>query len=131
MLLVDSTVWIDYFNGRITPQTDYLDRALDGELILVGDLILAEVLQGFRSEAEFEQARVALGRFKQAALVSPALAVQSARNYRTLRSQGITVRKTIDCLIATFCIENGHSLLHHDTDYDSFEQSLGLTVIHP
>jgi len=131
MLLVDSTVWIDYFNGRVTPQTDTLDRALDQELILVGDLILVEVLQGFRSEADFEQARLALGRFQPVPLVGPEIAIQSARNYRFLRSQGITVRRTIDCLIATFCIENDHRLLHSDSDFDGFEQYLGLQVEHP
>jgi predicted nucleic acid-binding protein len=131
MLLIDSTVWIDYFNGRVTPQTDYLDRILSDQLILVGDLILAEVLQGYRSEAEFEQARQALGRFEQVSLVDPALAVLSARNDRTLRRLGVTARKTIDCLIATYCIENEHSLLHNDSDYDSFEQHLGLKVVHP
>jgi hypothetical protein len=131
MLLVDSTVWIDYFNGHMTPQTDYLDRVLDQELILVGDLIVAEVLQGFRNEADFEQARLALGRFQQVPLVGLELAIQSARNYRFLRSQGITVRRTIDCLIATFCIENDHRLLHSDSDFDGFEQHLGLQVEHP
>jgi predicted nucleic acid-binding protein len=129
MLLVDSTVWIDYFNGRSTPQTSYLDQALDQELILVGDLILAEVLQGFRSAAEFEQALQALNRFQQVTMVNPALAVQSARNYRQLRRDGITVRKTIDCLIATYCIENGHVLLHNDSDYAAFERRLGLRVV--
>ena len=131
MLLVDATVWIDYFNGGITLQTNYLDRALGDEDILVGDLILAEVLQGYHSEAEFEQARLALGRFEQVSLATPALAVQSARNYRSLRRQGITVRKTIDALIATFCIENGIPLLHNDSDFDGFEQRLGLQVLHP
>ena len=131
MLLIDSTIWIDYFNGVITPETNFLDHAFDEQLILVGDLILAEVLQGFRSETDFEQARLVLGRFQQASIVDPELAVQSARNYRLLRSQGITVRKTIDCLIATFCIEEGHELLHSDSDFDGFEQHLGLKVLHP
>lgn len=131
MLLVDSTVWIDYFNGRITPQTDYLDRAFDDQIILVGDLILAEVLQGYRREEEFELARQVLERFTQVDLLCAAHAVQSARNYRRLRAAGVTVRKTVDCLIATFCIENGCSLLHNDADFDGFEQHLGLIVVHP
>jgi len=97
----------------------------------VGDLILAEALPGFRSEEDFEQARLALGRFTQAGLVSPALAVRSAQNYRSLRSQGVTVRKTIDCLIATYCLENDYSLLHKDADFDGFKQLLGLRVVHP
>ena len=130
MLLVDSTVWIDYFNGRSTPHTDYLDRILDEQIILVGDLILAEVLQGFRREGEFEQARQALGRFAQVSLVGPTLAVQSARHFRLLRQMGITIRKTIDCLIATYCIEHGLPLLHCDSDFDAFEQHLGLQVVH-
>ena len=131
MQLVDSTVWIDYFNGQSTPHTNYLDRILDDQIVLVGDLILAEVLQGFRREAEFELARQALGRFTQVSLVGPVLAVQSARHYRALRNLGITVRKTIDCLIATYCIEHGLPLLHCDSDFDAFEQHLGLIVVHP
>ncbi len=131
MLLVDSTVWIDYFNGQITPHTDYLERILSDQIVLVGDLILAEVLQGYRREAEFEQARQALESFTQVSLVGQALAVQSARNYRSLRVLGVTVRKTIDCLIATYCIENNHTLLHTDSDFDGFERHLGLKVVHP
>lgn len=131
MLLVDSTVWIDYFNGIETPQTNFLHRALDKIPILVGDLILAEVLQGFRSETDFDSARRLLSRFTPTQMVSPALAVQSARNYRTLRQKGITVRKTIDCLIATYCIENDHELLHNDRDFDAYEEHIGLLVVHP
>jgi len=128
MLLVDSTVWIDYFNGRLTLQTQYLDATLAQEPILVGDLILAEVLQGFRSDADFESARQALARFEQVSMVTPALALQAACHYRTLRKMGLTVRKTMDCLIATYCIENGHVLLHSDADFDAFEEHLGLMV---
>jgi predicted nucleic acid-binding protein len=131
MLIVDSTVWIDYFNGRVTPQTDYLHDAVAYIHILVGDLILAEVLQGFRKDADFEAARLTLGKFSQASLVSSTLAVQSARNFRFLRQKGITVRKTIDSLIETYCIENSHDLLHSDVDFDPYEQFLGLSVIHP
>ncbi len=131
MLLVDPTVWIDYFNGVASPQTDYLNNVLETTPILVGDLILAEVLQGFRQDTDFEKARRALGKFLQASLVSPDLAIQSARNYRTLRQKGVTVRKMIDNLIATYCLENDHNLLHHDSDYDGYEQHLGLKVVHP
>lgn len=131
MLLVDSTVWVDYFNGNITPQTDYLHNVLAGEPILVGDLILAEVLQGFRKDADFEKARKMLGKFTQVDLVGPALAVQASRNYRFLRQKGVTVRKTVDSLIATYCIENDHDLLHSDSDFDGYEEHLGLKVIHP
>ncbi len=90
MLVVDSTVWIDYFNGLETPQTEYLDGILETTPIVVGDLILAEVLQGFRLDSDFEKARRALGKFLQVSLVGPDLALQSARNYRTLRQKGIT-----------------------------------------
>ena len=131
MIMVDSTVWIDYFNGKITLQTDYLDRILPAEPILVGDLILAEVLQGFRRDSDFDKASRALSKFVQVSLVNPALAIQGARNFRALRKKGISVRKTIDCLIATYCIENGHDLLHSDADFDPFEEQLRLQVIHP
>ncbi len=131
MLLVDSSVWIDYFNGAVTAQTEALDVLLPQREILVGDIILAEVLQGFRSDADFEAARRALTRFHQAAMVDPDLAVQSARHYRTLRKLGVTVRRTIDCLIATFAIVQGHELLHSDSDFDPFETYLGLRVLHP
>lgn len=131
MLIVDSTVWVDYFNGVRNPQTDYLDQVADQTPILIGDLILAEVLQGFREDTDFEKARNAFGRYMQVEMVNPELAVQSARNYRLLRKRGITVRKTIDSLIATYCIENGHNLLHNDSDFDGYEKHLGLRVIHP
>ncbi len=131
MLVVDSTVWIDYFNGVENPQTDYLHAIVDKTPILIGDLILAEVLQGFRDDADFEKARRALGRYTQAGMVNPDLALQSARHYRMLRRSGVTVRKTVDSLIATFCIENGHDLLHNDSDFDGYEKHLGLRVVHP
>jgi len=131
MLVVDTSVWIDYFNGLENPQTDYLHSALIAAPILIGDLILAEVLQGFRTDPDFEKARRTLGRFMQENMVTPALAVQSARNYRSLRQKGVTVRKTIDSLIATFCIENDHQLLHNDSDFDGYEEYLSLQVIHP
>jgi predicted nucleic acid-binding protein len=131
MLLVDSTVWIDFFNGRITPQTDYLVGTISNQPILVGDIILGEVLQGFQKETHFEKALLALGKFQQVSLLSPELAVQSAGNYRVLRAMGITVRKTIDCFIATYCIVKRHDLLHSGKDFDAFEQHLGLRVIHP
>lgn len=131
MLFVDSTVWVDYFNGQITPQSDYLHNALANQPILVGDLILAEVLQGFRKDSDFEKVRHILIKFPQAEIVGPVLAVQAARNYRFLRQKGVTVRKTIDSLIATYCIENDHDLLHSDTDFDGYEEHLGLKVIHP
>jgi predicted nucleic acid-binding protein len=130
MMLVDSSVWIDYFNGVRTPQTDHLHAELPRREILVGDIILAEVLQGFRNDADFEAARDALGRFQQARMLDTDLAIRSARHYRALRRLGITVRKTIDCFIATYAIANLQELLHSDADFDPFEAHLGLRVIH-
>jgi predicted nucleic acid-binding protein len=131
MLVVDSTVWIDYFNGLENPHTDYLHAIVDKTPILIGDLILAEVLQGFRDDSDFEKARRTLGRYIQVEMVNPELALQSARNYRMLRRNGVTVRKTMDSLIATYCIENEHDLLHNDSDFDGYEKHLGLRVVHP
>ena len=131
MLLVDTSVWVDYFNGVKNPQTDHLDENMDRTPILVGDLILAEVLQGLRSVSDCEKVRRILGKFAQVNMVDTALAVQSARNFRLLRQKGITVRKTIDSLIAVYCIENDHQLLHNDSDFDGYEKHLGLQVVHP
>lgn len=131
MLVADTSVWVDYFNGVGNPQTDFLNTIMDSTPILIGDLILAEVLQGFRYDPDFEKVRRTLGKFMQESMVTPSLAVQSARNYRFLRQKGITVRKTIDSLIATYCIENDHQLLHNDSDFDGYEEHLGLQVIHP
>lgn len=130
MLVVDTTVWVDYFNGQMNPETEYLDHALSEELVLVGDLILAEILQGFRSDKDFRQAQAALAKFEQVEMVNLKRAQQSTQNYRTLRKLDVTVRKTIDCLIATFCIAENHTLLHRDADFDAFEQHLGLQVVH-
>jgi predicted nucleic acid-binding protein len=131
MLVVDTRVWVDYFNGVEDPQTDFLHAVLDKTPILIGDLILAEVLQGFRYDPDFEKVRRALGKYTQVSMIGPALAVQSARNFRLLRQKGITVRKTMDTLIATFCIENDHELLHNDSAFDGYEEYLGLKVVHP
>lgn len=124
-------VWVDYFNGVENPQTDYLDQAVDKQPILVGDLILCEVLQGFRTDRDFEKAWEALRRFTQVEMVNAELALQSARNFRALRRRGVTVRKTIDSLIATYCIKNDHDFLHNDNDFDGYERHLGLKVVHP
>ena len=131
MILVDSSVWIDYFNGQDSIQTQTLDRFLGVQPLLVGDIILAEVLQGFHKDSEFEQALQALQCFEQVSLLTTALAVQSARHYRFLRQKGITVRKTIDCIIATWCIGKGCELLHSDSDFIPFEEYLGLKVVFP
>ncbi len=131
MLVVDTSVWVDYFNGVKNLHTDYLHAALETTPIIIGDLILAEILQGFRNDRDFEVACRLLGRFIQESMVTPERAVQSARNYRFLRQRGITVRKTIDSLIAAYCIECGHQLLHNDSGFDGYEKHLGLQVIHP
>lgn len=118
-VLVDTSVWIDFFRGRATPQVTRLKEMLGQQEILLGDLILAEMLQGVQ---EHEVARIekAFAAFQVAPLVGEAVARQSAANYRTLRSRGITVRKTIDCLIATWCIRNRTPLLHADRDFLPF-----------
>jgi hypothetical protein len=130
VILVDTTVWIDYFTGRVSPETRYLERALDADEIVVGDIILCEVLQGFRLDSDFEQAKNALGVFRQVSMMDLQRAIRSAVNYRYLRKRGIPVRKTIDCFIATFCIDTRLPILHHDRDFDPFEEHLGLEVIH-
>jgi predicted nucleic acid-binding protein len=126
MLLVDSSVWIDYFNGVVTPQTDFLDGRLRQEEIVLGDLILCEVLQGFARQHDFDVARSALLKLPVLNMGGAAVALQAADNYRRLRRQGITVRKTIDCLIATFAIREGLPLLHSDRDFEPFVQYLEL-----
>ena len=126
MILVDSSVWIDYFRGTATPQAEMLDALLGHEPLLVGDLILAEVLQGFRSERDFNQAKKLLTSLDVVSLVNTEIAIQAARNFRTLRAMGITIRKTVDALIATRCIQSGFTLLYSDRDFDPFVQHLRL-----
>ena len=126
MILVDSSVWIDFFRGTVTPQSERLDQLLGREPLLIGDLILAEVLQGFTSERDFNQARKILGALELVNLGGAEMAVQAARNFRTLRAKGVTIRKTIDTFIATCCIEQDHALLFSDRDFDPFVLHLGL-----
>jgi predicted nucleic acid-binding protein len=126
VILVDSSVWIDYFRGTRTPQTEKLDELLSSEPIAVGDLILTEVLQGFGRERDFNQVRSLLTSLRVLELGGQDIAIQAARNFRILRAQGVTIRKTIDTLIATRCIESGLALLHSDRDFDPFVQYLGL-----
>ena len=126
MILVDSSVWIDFFRGTVTPQTERLDALLGSELLVVGDLILAEVLQGFSSERDFNQARKLLTALDVVTLGGPEMAIQAARNFRTLRARGVTIRKTIDTLIATRCIESDYALLFSDRDFEPFVEHLGL-----
>jgi predicted nucleic acid-binding protein len=129
LILVDSSVWIDYFAGSVTPETEKLDRLLGSEPIAIGDLILTEVLQGFDEEREFQRARKFLKELPVVELGGEEIAIQAARNFRTLRKRGVTVRKTIDSIIATCCIENGFSLLHSDRDFIPFAEHLGLNVL--
>lgn len=126
MILVDSSVWIDYFRGAKTPQTDHLDALLGVEPVATGDLVLAEVLQGFSSDQDWNLGSRLLKSLPIIELVGADVAIQAARNYRRLRRLGITVRKTIDTLIATSCIENQLTLLYSDTDFDPFVEHLGL-----
>ncbi len=129
MILVDSSVWIGYFNGNINPQTDWLHFALGKEVIIVGDLILAEVLQGFKSDQDFHKARELLSNFQFMEMLGQELAIKSAENYRYLRKKGVTVRKTIDVIIGTFCIHHNISLLHDDQDFDPLTKHLRLKTV--
>ena len=129
MILVDSSVWVDYFRGNSTPQTDKLDRLLGYEPLAIGDLILAEVLQGFDSERDFKAAQRLLTTLVVVEIGGLEIAILAAKNYRILRRRGATVRKTIDAMIATRCIESGYDLLHSDRDFDPFAAYLGLSVI--
>ncbi|MBL8491761.1 MAG: PIN domain nuclease [Rhodocyclaceae bacterium] len=126
MILVDSSVWIDYFRGAATPQTGKLDGLLGSEPVATGDLILLEVLQGFASDRDFNLARKLMTSLEIVDLAGRDVALQAARNYRALRARGVTVRKTIDTLIATRCIMGRLSLLYSDRDFDPFVEFLGL-----
>ncbi len=126
MILVDSSVWIDYFRGTATPQAEKLDSLLGSEPIATGDLILSEVLQGFVSDRDFNQAKKLMTSLVIVELAGQSIAIQAAKNFRVLRSLGVTVRKTIDTVIATRCIESGLPLLYSDRDFDPFVEHLGL-----
>jgi predicted nucleic acid-binding protein len=129
LILVDSSVWIDYFRGTVTPQTEKLDSLLGQQPLAIGDLILTEVLQGFDDERDFNKARNLLTSLRVVELGGQEIAVQAAKNFRALRRRGITVRKTIDTVIATRCIEDGYDLLHADRDFDPFAKHLGLRTV--
>jgi len=129
MIVVDSSVWIDYFNGKRTRQTNLLDSLLGSELIVIGDLILTEVLQGFQQDRDFKKARELLDSLIFRQMLGKELAIKSAENYRILRKKGVTVRKTIDVIIATFCIENNLPLLHSDRNFRPMEKHLSLKVV--
>lgn len=126
MILVDSSIWIDYFRGTLTVQTERLDALLGSEPLAVGDLVLTEVLQGFNSERDFNQARKLLTSLEVVEIGGREIAIQAARHFRTLRLFGVTVRKTIGTLIATFCIEKDYALLYSDRDFEPFVERLGM-----
>jgi hypothetical protein len=131
MVIVDTTVWIDYLGGAQNPECNWLNIELGRQRLGLTDLNLCEVLQGIRDERSFTRMRRQLGKFELLETGGADLALAAAQNFRTLRRRGHTVRKTIDCLIATFCLRGGHLLLHRDRDFDPFELLLGLPVIHP
>ena len=128
MIFLDSTVLIDYFNGKNNWQVDVLDSILGRELVVIGDYVLTEVLQGFRSDKEYQKAKTILLSFPCFDIGGKEMALQSAKNYRYLRKKGVPVRKTIDSMIATFCIENKLTLLHNDKDFDPFVKFLKLKI---
>jgi len=131
MVIVDTTVFVDYLRGLRNAETDYFDRELSRLRFGLTDLILCEVLQGIQNEHLFTRVLRELRKFEIFDTGGQELAIAAARNFRDLRQRGRTIRKTIDCLIATFCIRHGHSLLHRDRDFDPFEKFLGLVVVHP
>ncbi len=131
MILVDSSVWINYFNGITTWQTNLLDSYLSNVPIIIGDLILTEVLQGFRSDKDYETAKEFLSALPFRQIGGYNVAIQSAQNYRVLRKAGVTMRKTIDIVIATYCIMEGLTLLHDDRDFDPMVDHFSLNIPTP
>ncbi|MBU0472721.1 MAG: PIN domain nuclease [Bacteroidetes bacterium] len=129
MIFVDSTVIIDYFNGVDNWQVDKLDSILGREVVVIGDFILTEVLQGFKSDSDYQKAKLILNEFPILNILGEEMAIKSADNFRFLRKNGITIRKTIDVIIATFCIENNLELLHNDRDFEPFVELLNLKTV--
>jgi predicted nucleic acid-binding protein len=130
MVIVDTTVWIDYLSGTVNPEARWLDREATRQRLGLTDLSLCEVLQGIHNTAEFKRVREELLTFHVFSTGGVDIAISAAENYRVLRQRGYTVRKTIDCWIATFCLLTGNRLLHRDRDFDPFEKVLGLQVVH-
>lgn len=128
MIVADTSVWIDYVRGLNAPHTDILDYELLYNRVITGDIIIAEFLQGFREEKDFVEAKKIMESLEYRDFLGKEIALQAAVNFRILRKRGITVRKTIDVIIATFCIENGFALIHNDRDFDPMEEHLGLVV---
>jgi predicted nucleic acid-binding protein len=131
VVIVDTTVWLDYLNGVSTPEVEWFEREAARQRLGLLDLMLCEILQGLSTDDEAARILRHLRRFEIFETGGVDLAARAARNYRRLRARGKTVRKTIDCLIATFCIEHDHALLHCDRDFDAFEKFLKLEVVHP
>ena len=129
MIFVDSTVWIDYFRGRDTTQTNTLDKLFGSGQLIIGDLVLTEVLQGFLLEEQFTEGLTLFNTLHIVRLGGYQVSVQAARNFRILRGYGFTIRKTIDSLIATRCLLSGYELLHNDRDFIPFEKHLGLKCV--
>jgi len=128
MIVADTSVWIDYVNGVVTPQTNILDIELENRRVATGDLIIVEFLQGFREDKQFQEAKDLMDSLEYYDFVGREIAISAAQNFRKLRKKGITIRKTMDVLIATFCIEYGFELLHNDRDFDPMEEVLGLRI---
>ena len=131
MVIVDTSVWIDFLNGVTNPESEWLDLNLDRQRIGLTTTVLAEVLQGLRDDREASLVHAQLVSFEIVELIDAALAVEAAHNYRRLRQLGRTVRTTIDVLMATYCMREQHALLHRDRDFDVFEERFGLSVIRP
>ena len=129
MIFVDSTVIIDYLNGIDNWQVEKLDSILGKEVVVIGDFILTEVLQGFKSDSDYQKAKLILNEFPILNILGEEIAIKSADNFHFLRKNGITIRKTIDVIIATFCIENNLELLHNDKDFEPFTSYLKLKTI--
>jgi len=128
MIVADTSVWIDYVRGLDARHTNILDYELLYNRVITGDIIIAEFLQGFREDKDFLEAKKIMDSLEYRDFLGKEIALRAAENFRTLRKKGITVRKTIDVIIATFCIENGFELIHNDHDFDPMEQHLGLQV---
>lgn len=129
MILVDTSVWIDYFNGKENKHTDTLDAHLEGDTVAMGDLIFLEILQGFRNDKDYKQAKATLQALGQYEMFNSELALKCADNYRQLRKKGITIRRTTDVMIATFCIENKLPLLFSDRDFIPFVEHLKMKPV--
>jgi predicted nucleic acid-binding protein len=129
VIVVDSSVWIDFFTGKNTPCVEKLDDSLGEDVVAIGDLMLTEVLQGFRIESDYRKAKELLMSLTVLNMLDTDIALRSSENFRRLRKKGVTVRKTIDTIIATYCIENKLPLLHSDRDFQPFQEHLKLQVV--